>query len=145
MCDRDWDDAHLVNVIRDVHADDPEFGYRLIADEFERAGQVASENRVHRLCREQKVWSTTVKKGRNGSGKTSGPAVHDYLVMRDFTAPPSDVLWLTDIIEQWTGEGKLYCCAVKGVYSNRIVGYSISDRMTARLATSALRSAVAQR
>jgi transposase InsO family protein len=145
VCDRDWDDAHLVNVIRDVHADDPEFGYRLISDELERAGHVASENRVHRLCREHKVWSTTVKKGRKGSGKTPGPAVHDDLVMRDFSAPAPDVLWLTDITEHWTGEGKLYCCAVKDVCSNRIVGYSISDRMTARLATSALRSAIARR
>ena len=145
VCNRDWDDAHLVNVIRDVHADDPEFGYRLISDELERAGHVASENRVHRLCREYKVWSTTVKKGRKGSGKTPGPAVHDDLVMRDFTAPAPDILWLTDITEHWTGEGKLYCCAVKDVCSNRIVGYSISDRMTARLATSALRSAISRR
>ena len=35
---RDVDDAHLVNVIRDVHGDDPEFGYRFISDELERAG-----------------------------------------------------------------------------------------------------------
>ena len=36
--DRDWADAHLTNVIVDVHADDPEFGYRFIADELEAAG-----------------------------------------------------------------------------------------------------------
>ena len=32
VCQRDLDDAHLVNVIRDVHEDDPEFGYRFISD-----------------------------------------------------------------------------------------------------------------
>ena len=31
---RDWDDAHLINAAVDVHGDDPEFGYRLIADEL---------------------------------------------------------------------------------------------------------------
>ena len=31
--------------------------------------------------------------------------------------------------EHATGEGKLYCCAIKDVYSNRIVGYSIDSRM----------------
>ena len=36
--------------------------------------------------------------------------------------------------EHPTSEGKLYLCAVKEVYSGRIVGYSISDRMKARLA-----------
>ncbi len=40
---------------------------------------------------------------------------------------------------------KLYCCAMKDVYANRIVGYSISDRMTAKLAVDALENAVARR
>jgi len=47
--------------------------------------------------------------------------------------------------EHRTEEGKLYLCAVKDVYSNRIVGYSISDRMKSRLAVTALESAVARR
>ena len=38
---RDWDDAHLVNAMLAVH-DDPEFGYRFVADELEIAGHVAS-------------------------------------------------------------------------------------------------------
>jgi transposase InsO family protein len=143
--DRDWDDAHLTNAIVDVHADDPEFGYRFIADELELKGHRASENRVHRLCREHKVWSTTVKKGRKGSPKRPGPAVHDDLVQRNFTAPDIDQVWLTDISEHPTRAGKVYVCAVKDVCSNRIVGYSIGDRMTARLAVSALRSLAANR
>ncbi len=43
MCDRDWADAHLTNAIIDIHADDPEFGYRFIADELEQAGHRAGE------------------------------------------------------------------------------------------------------
>jgi len=43
------------------------------------------------------------------------------------------------------GEGKLYCCAIKDVYSGRIVGYSIADRMPAELAVDALKIAVARR
>jgi putative transposase len=142
---RDWADAHLVNVIVDIHADDPEFGYRFVADELERAGHRASENRVHRLCRQQRIWSLTTKKGRRSSGKTPGPAVHDDLVQRDFTAPAPDRVWLTDITEHPTAEGKLYACCLKDVFSNRIVGYATSDRMTAELATQALRQAVARR
>ena len=34
----EWTQAHLVNAIIDAHADDPEFGYRLIADEVRDAG-----------------------------------------------------------------------------------------------------------
>ena len=142
---RDWDDAHLANAIVDIHADDPAFGYRFIADELEADGHVASENRVHRVCREHKVWSTTCRKGRKGSGKRPGPAVHDDFVKRVFTAERLDEVWLTDITEHPTGEGKVYCCAIKDVCSNRIVGYAIADRMTAQLATTALRTAIARR
>jgi hypothetical protein len=53
--DRDWADAHVVNAIVDVHADDPEFGYRFIADELEKAGRTTNERRVWRLCRENRV------------------------------------------------------------------------------------------
>lgn len=143
--DRDWSDAHATNAILDVHADDPEFGYRLIADELADIGQRSCERRVWRLCRNQRVWSTTTKKGRRSSGKTPGPAVHDDLVQRVFSAPAPDVLWLTDITEHPTLEGKLYCCLIKDVFSNRIVGYAIDEHMTAALAVSALRSAIARR
>lgn len=145
VCDRDWDDAHLTNAIVDVHAGDPEFGYRFIADELEAAGHRVSEGRVHRLCRQNGIWSTTTRKGRKGGKGRPGPAVHDDLVQRDFTATEPDQTWLTDITEHPTDEGKLYVCAIKDVFSNRIVGYSIADRMTARLATTALRIAIARR
>ena len=46
-----WDDAHLVNAIVDIHRDDPEFGYRFISDELEKAGHAVGEGRVHRLCK----------------------------------------------------------------------------------------------
>jgi putative transposase len=100
---------------------------------------------VWRLCRQQRVWSTTTKKGRKGAGKTPGPAVHDDLVQRVFSAPAPDMVWLTDITEHPTIEGKLYCCSIKDVFSNRIVGYALGERMTAQLAVSALRSAIARR
>jgi transposase InsO family protein len=140
VSDRDWSDAHTTNVIVDVHADDPEFGYRFIADELEAVGERSCERRVWRLCREQRVWSTTTKQGRQHSAKTPGPAVHDDLVQRVFHAPAPDMVWLTDITEHPTLEGKLYCCSIKDVFSNRIVGYAFGPRMTADLAVRALRS-----
>ena len=62
-----------------------------------------------------------------------------------FTAAQIDAVWLTDITEHPTLEGKLYVCAIKDLCSNRIVGYAIDERMTAQLAVSALRSAIARR
>ena len=77
--------------------------------------------------------------------KRPWPPVHDDLAHGDFTADAPNRLWLADITEHRSGEGKLYLCAVKDVYSNRIVGYSIDPRMRSRLAVAALHHAVARR
>jgi transposase InsO family protein len=140
---RDWDDAHLTNAAVNVHHDDPEFGYRLVADELAGQGLRASRNRVNRLCTQQRLWSVHARK--RGLTRLPGPAVHDDLVQRQFTAPAPNRLWLTDITEHPTGEGKLYLCAVKDACSTRIVGNSIAERMTADLAVNALRNAVTLR
>jgi putative transposase len=50
---------------------------------------------------------------------------------------------VADIAEHRTGEGKLYLCAIKDVWSRRIVSYSITSRMKSRLAVNALRNAIA--
>ncbi|WP_010552507.1 IS3 family transposase, partial [Brachybacterium paraconglomeratum] len=63
----------------------------------------------------------------------------------EFTADDVNELWLTDITEHPTGEGKLYLCAVKDVFSGRIVGYSMDSRMKSRLAVNALDNAVIRR
>lgn len=141
---RDWSDAHLVDAALQVHADDPVFGYRFIADELEAEhGISASENRVHRLCSQHGISSVLAR--RRGRGVKPGPAVHDDLVRRDFTADAPNELWLTDITEHRTAEGKLYLCAIKDAFSGRIVGYSIESRMKASLAVAALRNAIGLR
>lgn len=88
-----------------------EFGHRFIADELHAAGLQTSERRVWRLCSQQQL-SHTIKRARK-HGKKPGPPVCDDLVERDFTAKAINELWLTDVTEHHTSEGKLYMCAVK--------------------------------
>ena len=91
-----------------------------------------------RSCSQQRIWSVFAKK--RGLIRRAGPPVHDGLVRKQFTATAANRVWLTGITEHPTGEGKLYLCAIKDVYSGRIVGYSIDSRMKASLAVSALRT-----
>lgn len=140
---RDWDDAHLINAAVDIHEDDPEFGYRFIADELAAQGFAASENRVHRICALQQIYSSISRRGRRTT--RSGPPAHDDLVQREFVAAAPNAIWLTDITEHPTSEGKLYICLVKDCFAGRIVGYSMGPRMTADLAVNALNMAVAHR
>jgi len=136
--------AYRADALFDAHRDDPEFGYRFLLDEARDAGVVMAQRTAWRICSSNGWWSA-FGKPKNGKRGRPGPPVHDDRVQRDFTADAPNVLWLTDITEHRTGEGKLYLCAVKDVYSNRIVGYSIDSRMKSRLAATALNNAVARR
>ena len=153
ITDADWVAAHRANALFDAHRDDPEFGYRYLHEEAVDAGQVMAARAAWVICSTQGWWSAFGKK-RARNGKKPGPPVHDDLcavtdehgVTRHvFAAEAPNRLWLADITEHRTGEGRLYLCAVKDTYSNRIVGYSMDSRMKSRLAVAALENAVARR
>jgi len=138
--DREIEEAALVADIVQVHGDDPQFGYRLIADELRDLGWQVSERRVWRLCHVNQVFSTAHHAKRRKGSFVRYPAGDD-LVCRDFTALAPNKVWVTDITEHKTGEGKLYLCAVKDLCGNRIVGWSIDRHMRASLAVAALEDA----
>ena len=149
---RDWDDAHVIDAVLGIHEDDPSLGYRFLSDELADIGILTSENRVWRLCSIAGVFASHARK-RAKAGKP-GPPVHDDLlavvdgqgrVRHEFTSSAPDLVWLTDITEHRTGEGKLYLCAIKDCYSNKIVGYSIDSHMKSSLVEAALRNAIALR
>ena len=145
--------AYRTNAVFDAHRDDPEFGYRFLVDEAAEAGEAMAERTAWRICSELGWWSSHGNK-RGKNGKKPGPPVHDDLcavvdkhgvTRHEFKADNPNQLWLADITEHWTAEGKLYVCAIKDAYSNRIVGYSIDSRMKSQLAVAALNNAVARR
>ena len=122
-------EAYRANALFDAHADDPEFGYRYLVEEARDAGEPMAERTAWRICTQNRWWSVFGKK-RGKNGKKPGPPVHDDLcafvdthgvTRHEFNAEGPNQLWVGDITEHWTGEGKLYMCAFKDVYSNRIV------------------------
>lgn len=153
VTDAELEEAYRANALFDAHRDDPEFGYRFLVDEARDAGEPMAERTAWRICSDMGWWSAFGKPKR-GKAKKPGPPVHDDLcatvdkhgvIRHEFNADGPNELWIGDITEHRTGDGKLYLCAFKDVYSNRIVGYSIDSRMKSRLAVAALNNAVARR
>jgi putative transposase len=145
--------AYRANALFDAHRDEAEFGHRLLADEVRQAGQAMADRTAWRITSDN-GWFSAFGKKRAKNGKKPGPAVHDdrcVVVDQDertrhvFAADGPNELWLVDITEHKTAEGKLYLCAIKDAFSGRIVGYSIDSRMKSRLAVNALNNAVAMR
>jgi transposase InsO family protein len=84
-------------------------------------------------------------KRRLPRGAKVGKASSLDLVCRRFTADGPDRLWMTDITEHPTREGKVYCCAVIDAFSRMVVGWSIDSRQTGLLVTNALGMALRRR
>ena len=150
---RELKEAYRANALFDAHRDDPEFGYRYLADEAREEGEPMAERTAWRICSANGWWSVFGKK-RSKNGKKPGPAVHDDLCVvidehgrerHQFAASRPNRLWLTDITEHKTAEGKLSLCAVKDAFTGRIVGYLIDSRMQASLAVRAVRNAARMR
>lgn len=153
VTDAELTQAYRANTLFDAHRDDPEFGYWFLVDEARETGESMAERTAWKICSRQGWWSAFGKR-RGKNGKKPGPPVHDDLsvvtdrhgvIRHEFRTQTPNQLWLADITEHWTWEGKLYLCAVKDVYSNRIVVYSIDSWMKSRLAVEALNNAVARR
>ncbi len=67
------------------------------------------------------------------------------LLQRDFEVDKPDQKWLADITYIATLEGWLYLAAILDLYTRRIVGWAMSDRMTSNLTVSALNMALERR
>lgn len=150
---RELDEAYRANALFDAHRDDPEFGYRLLVDDARDEGEPMADRAARRIASGSGWWSVFGKK-RSKRGKKPGPAVHDDLCVvidedgrerQQFVAFRPNQLWLTDITEHKTREGKRYFCVVKDAFSGRIVGYSVDSRMKASLAVRAVRNAAQMR
>lgn len=146
VTDAELDESWLANAIHTAHKDDPEFGYRFLADEVRAEGWDVSDRTVWRIASENS-WHASFAKPSNAKAAASAraAAAHDDLVRRDFTATGPNQVWVTDLTEHRTAEGKLYLCAIKDLWSNKIVGWAISERMKARIVVAALEMAVARR
>jgi putative transposase len=79
------------------------------------------------------------------SWNPANAATEEDLVERKFSASAPNELWLTDITEHPTREGKVYCCVVLDAFSRRVVGWAIDRRCEAALVNDALSMAAGSR
>jgi putative transposase len=133
-------DAELSTQIVEVHAmSRGTYGAPRVHAELRLGrGVRCGRKRVARLMRKASLCGLYRPRGKR---RRPLPPVHDDLVRRRFVADAPDRLWLTDITEHPTREGKVYCAAVLDVYSRRIVGWSIADHLRSELVVDALEMA----
>jgi putative transposase len=141
---REARDKELLKLIERVHADSRgSYGSPRVAAELRLGlGEQVNRKRVERLMRQAGIQGIYRRRGRKN---LVNAATEEDLVKRNFTAGWPDALWLTDITEHPTDEGKLYCAAVMAAFSRRVVGWSIAARQDSDLVVNALSMAVTRR
>ena len=134
----------LTGLIRQIHSDSRgTYGRRRVRAELVIGRKlVVNKKLVARIMSECGLFGLPVKKVRRGP---SGEVACSDLVRRDFRSARPNRLWMTDITEHFTREGKLYCCVVLDAHSRRVVGWSIDSSQTSALVTSALDMAITNR
>ena len=138
VSDRDLDDAHLTNAALDVHADDPSSATGSSPTSSKRPATPVRAAGLAAVLAGRDLLGAQPARRAGASARARRSTTTSCSATSPPTAP--NRLWLTDITEHPTDEGKLYFCAIKDVFSNRIVGYSIDSRMKARIAVAALRA-----
>ena len=109
-------------------------------------GVRASRKRVARIMRDNGWRGVTRLRQKGLRRETRLRAVlAEDLAGRDFSAAGPNRAWFADITYVKTSRGWLYAALVMDIWSRRIVGWSMSDRMTAELADGALKMALARR
>jgi putative transposase len=137
----------LLKQIQQIH-DDSRGTYgspRVHAELVLGLGLPVNVKRVARLMREAGIQGLYRRRRHGCTVRDPDARPSADLVNRQFTADTPNRLWVTDITEHHTEEGKLYCAAVLDAYSRLIVGWSIADNMRTELVTDALGMAILRR
>ena len=137
---REW----LRGLISQIHAASRGVdGYRRIRAELLLGWQiVVSRKLVHKLMAEGRLKGLPTRRQRKSLVNV---ATSEDLVCRDFNRNAPNQLWLTDITEHPTREGRVYCCVVLDAHSRRVVGWSIDSHQATSLVTNALQMAIGNR
>lgn len=140
------DNDRLLEKIRQHHADsDGVLGAPRMHETLGYEGETASLNRVARLMAGDGLSGVPQKRRWRHRPSGARPAHVRNHLERDFTALEPNTKWVVDITYLRTGEGWLYLCAVLDLFSNKIVGWSMSPVQDRHLVLKAVMMAGWQR
>jgi transposase InsO family protein len=136
-------EAELLASIRRIFAKfRGRYGAPRVHGELAREGVAVSRKRVARLMREAGLRAKGSRKYKATTDSDHALPVAPNLLQRDFKTDRPNAVWVSDITYIWTREGWMYLAAIVDLYSRKIVGWSLAERMTASLVCDALDAAV---
>ena len=118
------------------------YGRPRMTEELKEAGVDVGHRRVGRLMRENDIRVERSKKYKATTDSNHSFNIAPNLLDGDFSATAPNQKWAGDISYIWTREGWLYLAVIIDLYSRRVVGWAVSNRMKRDLAIRALEMAI---
>ena len=143
---RTQENQRLTRLIREIHQEsDGTYGSPRMLKELRERGHPVSRNRVTRLMRTARVRGSIKKRYRVPSGRRAIGSVAANVLDRQFIPKRPNQAWAADITYIRTDEGWLYLAVVIDLFSRRVIGWSMQDRIGRDLVMAAATMAIAQR
>jgi putative transposase len=140
------EDNRLLLKIKAIHqASRHTYGSPRICAELREDGEICSRKRVSKIMKRSGIAAKMKKRFKVTTRANPKAAVAPNLLQQDFTAESPNQRWVADFTYVATQEGWLYVATVLDLFSRRIVGLAMSDRMTDDLVMAALQQAMTHR
>ena len=121
------------------------YGAPRIQAELAKEGERVSRKRVARLMQESGLRAKTARKYKATTDSNHALPIAPNLLERRFDVDRRNTAWVSDITYLWTRQGWMYLAVIIDLYSRKVVGWSLRERMTAELVCEALDAAVRAR
>jgi putative transposase len=139
-------DATLAVVVAAIYAEHHgRYGSPRVQMELRARGHRSGRKPIARLMRVQGLRARPRRRYRTTTDSRHGLPVAPNLLARRFAVAQPNTAWVTDMTYIWTAQGWLYLAVITDLFSRRVVGWAISERIDRKLALDALRMALAQR
>lgn len=146
MSQRQRDDMVILAQIREQHRLSLQSYARLrMTEELQELGLKVGHRRIGRLMRENGIKIVRTQKYKVTTDSNHAFNIAPNLLYQDFSADGPNQKWANDISYIWTSEGWLYPAVILDLFSRRVIGWAVSNRMKRDLAIRALDMAVALR
>jgi putative transposase len=143
---REQRDGELREAIGAIHAESKgTYGWPRAHAELRHRGIYVSRKRVARLMRQSGLSGMIRRRKGTTTIRVPGIATAPDLARRDFAPTAPNRLWVADLTEIATWQGKLYLAVVIDAFSRRCVGWAMAEHMRAELVVEALEMAIWQR
>jgi putative transposase len=135
--------AQLDSLVREIYiAEKGRAGSPRLVQRLRGQGHRAGRHQVARSMRRQRLRAKAARKYKATTNSNHSLPVAANLLQQNFHADRPNQAWVSDITYIATDEGWLYLAAVLDLYSRHVIGWSMSERMTATLVCNALSMAL---